>query len=181
MGTLKPHSNGGWYTGRWWVGCYIWYSEEGPGWAAAPPSTLLAVPNVTAHPSTASVPTSTMHYNCLWILKGWPVVVLSVWLQQEPDAVVQATSEAVGSDQRYLLCPAAVTIGHLKKYVKLKFALDHRLAVCRTCFHVHLHVSCPLKSQTKSRKTRSFPIGMLRGFSRTNLEIVTFLQEWVVF
>ena len=25
-----------WYTGRWWVGCYIWYSEEGPGRAAAP-------------------------------------------------------------------------------------------------------------------------------------------------
>ena len=22
---------GDWYTGRWWVGCYIWYSEEGPG------------------------------------------------------------------------------------------------------------------------------------------------------
>jgi len=20
-----------WYTGRWWVGCYIWYNEEGPG------------------------------------------------------------------------------------------------------------------------------------------------------
>jgi len=49
---------GDWYTGRWWVGCYIWYSEEGPGRAAAPPSPLLAVPNVTAHPSTASVPTS---------------------------------------------------------------------------------------------------------------------------
>ena len=30
------------------VGCYIWYSEEGPGRAAAPPSPLLAVPNVTA-------------------------------------------------------------------------------------------------------------------------------------
>jgi len=31
------------------------YSEEGaPGRAAAPPSPLLAVPNVTAHPSTAS-------------------------------------------------------------------------------------------------------------------------------
>ena len=28
---------------------YIWYSEEGPGWAAAPPSPLLAVPIVTAH------------------------------------------------------------------------------------------------------------------------------------
>jgi len=40
---------GDWYTGRWWVGCYIWYSDEGPGQAAAPPSPLLAVPNVTAH------------------------------------------------------------------------------------------------------------------------------------
>ena len=32
-----------WYTGRWWVDCY---------------RPLLAVPNVTVHPSTASVPTS---------------------------------------------------------------------------------------------------------------------------
>ena len=32
------------------------YSEEGTGRAAAPPSPLLVVPNVTAHPSTASVP-----------------------------------------------------------------------------------------------------------------------------
>ena len=63
-GTLKPQSNeaviqqyGDWYTGRWWVGCYIWYSEEEPGRAGAPPRPLLAVPNVTAHPSTASVPT----------------------------------------------------------------------------------------------------------------------------
>ena len=49
------------------------YSEEGTGQAEAPPSPLLAVPNVTAHPSTASVPTSyysTWHYNCLLILKG---------------------------------------------------------------------------------------------------------------
>jgi len=39
---------GDWYTGHWWVSCYIWYSEEGPGWAGTPPSPLLAVPNVTA-------------------------------------------------------------------------------------------------------------------------------------
>ena len=25
------HQYGDWYTGHWWVGCYIWYSEEGPG------------------------------------------------------------------------------------------------------------------------------------------------------
>ena len=37
------------------MGCYIWYSDEGPGRAAAPPSPLLAVPNETAHPSTVSV------------------------------------------------------------------------------------------------------------------------------
>ena len=24
---------GDWYIGRWWVGCYIWYSEAGPAWA----------------------------------------------------------------------------------------------------------------------------------------------------
>ena len=28
---------GGWYTGRWWVGCSIWYSEEGPGRAGPCP------------------------------------------------------------------------------------------------------------------------------------------------
>jgi len=67
------HQYGDWYTGRWWVGCYIWYNKEGDGWAAAPPSPLLAVLDITAHPSMASVSTSyysMWHYNCLWILKG---------------------------------------------------------------------------------------------------------------
>ena len=45
-----------WYTGRWWVGCYIWYSKEGTGRGPSPPRPLLAVPNVTAHTSTTSVP-----------------------------------------------------------------------------------------------------------------------------
>ena len=55
------------------MGCYIWYSEEEPGRAATPPSPLLAVPNVTAHPSTASVPTSyypMWHYDCVCYSKG---------------------------------------------------------------------------------------------------------------
>jgi len=48
----------------------------GPGRAAAPPSPLLAVPNATAHPSTASVPITVLLYNgpllcgLLWPLKG---------------------------------------------------------------------------------------------------------------
>ena len=51
----------------------FWHSEEGPGRAAAPPNPLLAVPNVTAHPSTVSVPTSyysTWHCNYLCTIKG---------------------------------------------------------------------------------------------------------------
>ena len=43
--TIIQH--GDWYTGRWLVGCYL-----------APPSPLLAVPNVTTHSSTTSIPTS---------------------------------------------------------------------------------------------------------------------------
>ena len=36
------------------MGCYIWYSDEG---------TLFAVPNVTAHPSTANVPMTVLQYS----------------------------------------------------------------------------------------------------------------------
>jgi len=45
------------------VSCYIWYSEEGPEWAVAPASPLFAVPNVTAHPSMASVPITVLLYD----------------------------------------------------------------------------------------------------------------------
>jgi len=45
------------------MGCYIWYSKEETGWGRSPPSPLLAVPNVTAHPSTASVPITVLLYN----------------------------------------------------------------------------------------------------------------------
>ena len=31
-----------WYTGRWSVGCYIWYSEKDTGWSHNPPMPLLA-------------------------------------------------------------------------------------------------------------------------------------------
>jgi len=41
----------------------MWYSEEGRGRAAAPPTPLLAVPNVIAYPSTASVPITVLLCN----------------------------------------------------------------------------------------------------------------------
>ena len=49
---------GDWYTGRWWVDCYIWYSDEEPGRAAAPPppqSPPRCTKCVTVHQSTATV------------------------------------------------------------------------------------------------------------------------------
>ena len=67
MNTTKQRTTiqryGDWYTGHWWVGCNTWYREERPGLAAAQPSPLLIVPNVTAHPSMAGVPTS---YHLMW-------------------------------------------------------------------------------------------------------------------
>jgi len=39
------------------------YSEERTGRGPSPPRPLLAVPNVTAHPSTASVPVTALLYN----------------------------------------------------------------------------------------------------------------------
>jgi len=42
---------------------HFWYSEEGTGWGPSPPRPLLAVPNVTAHTSAASVPITVLLYN----------------------------------------------------------------------------------------------------------------------
>ena len=43
------------------MGCYIWYSEEGTGRGRSLSSFLLAVPNVIAHSSTASVPIENLY------------------------------------------------------------------------------------------------------------------------
>ena len=74
MGTLKPQNSGPLYSNM------VIGTLAVDGWAVtfgtarrgldglAQPDPLLAVPNVTAHPSTASVPTSCYsmwHYNCL--------------------------------------------------------------------------------------------------------------------
>ena len=45
------------------MGYYIWYSEKGTGRGRSPPRPLLAVPNVTVHPSAVSVPITVLLYN----------------------------------------------------------------------------------------------------------------------
>jgi len=60
------------------------------GWAftfgtAAPPDPLLAVPNVTAHPSTATVPTSyylLWHYNYLCLLKCYMKKSIVIYINE---------------------------------------------------------------------------------------------------
>ena len=79
MDTLKPQSSEPLYSstviGTLAVdGWAVNLVQRGAAWvSAATLSPLLAVPNVTAHPSTASVQTSycsMWHYNCLCTLNG---------------------------------------------------------------------------------------------------------------
>ena len=73
MAALKPESNGELYSNTVISSRYIYYNDEGTGRARALPSPLVTVPNVTALPSTASVPTLyylMWHYNGLWALQG---------------------------------------------------------------------------------------------------------------
>jgi len=75
-----------WHTGRWWMGCYIPYSEKGIGWGRSPPRPLLAVPIVTAHPSTASVLITVLLYNGP-LLCGFNVSIK--WLNTLHPSIIQ--------------------------------------------------------------------------------------------
>jgi len=60
-----------WYTGRWWVGCYIWYSEEGPGRAGAqspPRCTKCNSPPINGQCTNFIL--FDVHCNCLCPFKG---------------------------------------------------------------------------------------------------------------
>jgi len=110
MGTLKPQSNGPLYSNMvistlavdgWAVTFGFWYSEEGRGRAAAPPSPLLAVPNVTAHPPTASVPTSFIR--CGTIITSARERVKGVLLVlQHPGPHLWGCPQFVGSGEKCL-------------------------------------------------------------------------------
>jgi len=80
--TLKPQTNGSLHSRTvidtlavdgWAV--TFGTGLKGPGRAAAPPSSLLAVPNVTVHPSTTSVPTSYIRCGIIitFAVKGYSI------------------------------------------------------------------------------------------------------------
>jgi len=69
------------------VGCYVWYNNEGTKRGPSPPRPLIAVSNVTAHPSTASVPITVLLYNGP-LLCGFNVPIkglthVTVWIISE--------------------------------------------------------------------------------------------------
>jgi len=55
-------------------GLLHWHSEEKTGQGRSPPRPLLAVPNVTAHPSTACLPITVSLYTCT-LLRGFSVPI----------------------------------------------------------------------------------------------------------
>jgi len=101
--TIMPHRIiWSWYTGRWWVGCCIWYSDEGTGRGRSPPRPLLAVPNVTAHPSTASVPITVLLYNGS-LLYGFNVHIKRLTLKHF-DLVVGEIASITAYSERCSVC-----------------------------------------------------------------------------
>ena len=79
--SIVPHRTiWSWYSGRWWVGCYIWYSKQGTGRGRSQSRPLLAVglPSVTAHSSTAST------YDDITVRIAVQWRLPSTWLEVSP-------------------------------------------------------------------------------------------------
>ena len=71
--------------------------------AAAPPSPLLAVPNVTTHPSTASVPVyCCMMVRCPMTTKGLTMLLHSVGVLPSPDFLCRGVISGSMSSGGYL-------------------------------------------------------------------------------
>ena len=92
------------YTGRWWVGCYIWYSEEGLGGAPSRPRPSSLYQNVTAHPSTASLPITVLLYNNP-LLYGFNVAI-NGWLKSISGLDLKGNGPGVGTTVKTIIKPA---------------------------------------------------------------------------
>ena len=66
MAIIVPHQIiWSWYTGRWWVDCYIWYSDEGTGRGCSQPAQApRRCTKCNTHPSTAGVPITVLPLLC---------------------------------------------------------------------------------------------------------------------
>jgi len=113
----------------WYTGCYIWYSEEGPGRAAAPPSPLLAVPNAA--------------------YKGR--LTLPPWVRDQPPTAdtMKYTSPCLGRTRRHdlTLWPCVVwmwepgygTLMRLSEVRTSEICTELRMDLCCLQKHTHLY------------------------------------------
>ena len=130
-----------WYSGSWWVGCYIRYSEEGPGLAEAMPSSLLA--GLTAHPSTASVPVTVLLYDGP-LLYGFNVTIkeLSTILENEKLSTGNLRSrERDPSDEAHVMStrnPSDIRSTHWVRHHDVTARSIEDTSSCRWTFRLHL-------------------------------------------
>jgi len=89
------------YTGRWWVGCYIWHSEEGTERGRGSPSPLLAVPNVTAYTPTASVRIIVLLYNGP-LFCGYNVPIEGLTWQESGSALQAANVDNIPGESKWV-------------------------------------------------------------------------------
>jgi len=137
------------------VGCYVWYSQEGPGRAGAPHSPLLAVLNLTAHPSTASVPITVLLFDGP-LLCGFNVVIKGLingilTLQFFFLRKLWAALPAAGALYFHLLWPDICPVPTSDRSVRASRA-GHRPARC-LCGRVHscANMESPAGGQVHSR------------------------------
>ena len=126
---------------RPWVGCYIWYSQDGPGRAAAPPSPILAVAN-----PTHQRPVSQLHIS----RRGTIITLQSKGLQRLPSVHVQTWFDyrlqwnaTEFDDVTSIYVP--VTKIWLPDYAllnKLEIYNITRLKSCNLMQRTHLNVMC---------------------------------------
>ena len=106
---------GDWYTGHWWVGCYIWYSKDGPGRAdgSPGPSTLYQM----------SQPTHQQQVYQLHIIRCGTIIACGLW------RVNSRTTDNVIRDWQQWVSSAAPRHRHV--------GLSARLSAQHTTINTH--------------------------------------------
>ena len=129
------------------MGCYIWYSKEGTKRGRSPPRPLVAVPNVTAHPSTASVPITVMRYNGP-LLCGFNVPIKGLILSE--GKYFLQNSSFRGNKERPVETDTAVYRDHLCRR-------SSRRGIVRCGSVVRVKPACSVYTETLTAdSTRSF-------------------------
>ena len=137
------------------MGCYIWYSEERTEWGISRPGPLIPVPNVTAHPSTASVPIAILLYNGP-LLCGFnvPIKGLSSVLRAygtSPAYFKDICTTVVNTSSQVNLLPIAMTCFVSRTMTNLLGRRSFRVAAATVWNSFPLHLRSPSISRLQLR------------------------------